>query len=259
MNRRRSGVYFLHICICVVVSVLLPQKMVWAKAFSDVDDEGTATNIPVVGIYDPLEPLNRKIFWFNDTLDKMAFKPIAKGYRKAVPKWGRERVHSFLGNLNTPVEFFNSVIQGDVDQSFTSFWRFYMNTTFGVGGLFDIASLNGLYRRNEDFGQTLGHYKIGPGPYLVLPIFGPSSFRDAAGRFVDSAIDPFNYADHEFVYTRIAVSAIDTREGLLELIDAIEEGSLDPYAAMRSSYLQNQESNIRNGCTLPSYKMQIDW
>lgn len=256
MQRYHIKRIILSLCVAVMVSVW-PQNQVSAKAFSDLDDE-TVTQ-PGVTIYDPLEPLNRKIFWFNDKADQIVLKPIAKGYRKVVPEWGRQRVRSFLSNLNTPVNFFNAVMQGDVDQSFVSFWRFYMNTTFGVGGLFDVASLTGLPEREEDFGQTMGHYGVGSGPYLMLPLMGPSTLRDGAGRFVDSAIDPFNYVDQEFVFARLGISAIDTREGLLELVEEIREGSLDPYAAVRSMYLQNQDSKIRNGSALPSYKMKMDW
>lgn len=246
--------------LCAYAMITFAPAESYAKAFSGVDsDDAEQTDEGQASMYDPLEFLNRRIYWFNDKLDKMALKPIAKGYRKAVPEWGRLRVRSFLSNLSTPVDFFNAVLQGDVDQGFTSFWRFYMNTTFGVGGLFDVATLNGLEKRDEDFGQTLGFYGLGSGPYLVLPLLGPSSVRDAVGRFVDSTVDPFNYLDDTFVLARQGVSVIDTREGLLELLDQIEEGSIDPYAAIRSMYLQNQNDKIRNGTTLPSYKMDYDW
>lgn len=245
------------VILCFGFLALLPIEQASAKAFEDFEDETPEKEIEE--IYDPLEFLNRRIFWFNDKVDKMALKPLAKGYRWVVPRWGRDRVHSVLENLSTPIYFFNAVMQGDVDQSFTSFWRFFMNTSFGIGGMFDIATLTSLEARQEDFGQTLGFYGMGPGPYLVLPILGPSTLRDATGRFVDSTVDPFNYVDQEFILTRHAVGAIDTREGLLEVIDQIEENSIDPYASMRSIYLQNQDEKVRNGTTLPSYKMQIDW
>lgn len=250
----------LSLSLCIMV-LLLPLGTAQAKAFSDIDNEVPTRKTHIEkDVYDPLEPVNRKIYWFNTKVDTFLMKPIAKGYRKAVPLWGRQRVRSFLNNLNTPVDFFNAVFQGDVDQSFNSFWRFAINSSFGIGGLFDIASLTDLQERDEDFGQTLGVYGVGSGPYLVLPLLGPSTLRDTTGRVVDSVIDPFNYMDDKVVLARHGLSAIDTRESVLELIDQIEGSSLDPYAGMRSMYMQNQNDKIRNGATLPSYyNMDLDW
>lgn len=258
MYKLRGEVKLRYILFAFMIAVL-PLGDAQAKAFSDVDDDNDIAPVHDNLIYDPLEFINRPIYRFNTLLDKVLMKPIAKGYRHAVPLWGRQRIHSFLGNLSTPVDFFNAVLQGDVDQSFHSFWRFFVNTTFGIGGLFDIASLNGLNKRNEDFGQTLGVYGIGSGPYLVLPLLGPSSLRDATGRIADSVMDPFNYVNQRLVLTRHMVGAVDAREGLLEVIDQVEKSAIDPYAAMRSMYLQNQDDKIRNGATLPSYNIKFDW
>lgn len=246
---------FFGLCLAMLGALAIHDGA-WAKAFSELDEvdaeSDTATTPQKESIYDPLEFINRRIFWVNDKIDKIALKPVAKLYRRTIPAWGRQRIRSVLNNLNTPVYFVNSLAQGDTDQAFTSFWRFYMNTTFGIGGLYDIASLTGLEEREEDFGQTLGHYGIGPGPYLVLPLFGPSSLRNVTGRLVDSTVDPFNYTEEEFILARQGVDAVDSREDVLELLDRIEEGSIDPYAAIRSIYLQNQDDKIRNGAAFPT-------
>lgn len=201
-----------------------------------------------VEIYDPIESVNRAIYEFNDFLDMVLFKPIAKGYRFIVPKPARKGLHNALKNLNEPVTLLNSVLQGDMENSATSFWRFTINSTLGVAGLFDVAKHGGLPRRTEDFGQTAGVYGAGPGAYLMLPILGPSNGRDLFGRVVDGFTDPFNYALHEdAALGRALLTGLDAREGTLDLLDEINRTSLDPYAAIRSLYTQRRADEIRNG------------
>ena len=199
-------------------------------------------------INDPLEGLNRGIYSFNNVVDDAILQPVARLYRVAVPAPGREGVKNFLNNLSAPVVFINNVLQGDVPGAFTTFWRFVLNTTLGFGGVYDFASNNTpLAYRPEDFGQTLGVWGVGSGAYLVLPILGPSSLRDGTGRVVDYASDPFTYllTDGEQI-ARYGATAIDGRSRSLDLVDEIERTSLDPYATIRSAYLQRRESLIEN-------------
>lgn len=199
-------------------------------------------------IKDPLEPLNRKIYGFNKAVDNIIFKPVAKTYQKVVPHWGKERIGTFLRTLATPITFFNSLLQGDIDHAFTAFWRFTLNATFGLGGVFDFADLAGLKDRKEDFGQTLGTYGIPGGPYLVLPLVGPSNPRDAFGKIADSLMDPFNHLlEDEAIIARHATEAVHHRAQALKFTDDIEKVSLDGYATIRSLYLQNRQSAIHNG------------
>jgi len=199
-------------------------------------------------VYDPIEGVNRSIYSFNEFLDKILLKPIAKGYRYIVPHPVRKGVHSFLGNLKEPVTLINSAFQGDVHNGFTSFWRFTVNSTFGVAGIFDVAAVAGLEKREEDFGQTAGVYGLGPGAYLMLPILGPSNARDLFGKVVDGFTDPFNYALHEDASLgRALAGGVDSRERTLDLIEEINRTSLDPYAAIRSLYDQKRIDEIKNG------------
>lgn len=200
-----------------------------------------------IEVSDPIEPVNRAIYGFNRFLDKIILKPVAKTYRFIVPEKGRKGVTNALRNLTEPVNFLNSVLQGDVNQSFTSFWRFTINSTMGIGGLFDVARLSGLEYRKEDFGQTAGTYGTGTGPFLMLPILGPSNARDTAGLVVDSFTNPFNYLHDDFVIAHAVIKGIDSRERTLDLVDEIDRISLDPYAATRSLYTQKRADDIRNG------------
>lgn len=198
-------------------------------------------------ISDPLEGVNRAIYGFNKFLDKVLLKPIAKTYRFIVPEAGRKVVRNVLRNLTEPVTFVNSILQGDVENTFTTFWRFSLNSTFGLGGIFDFAEEAGLEHRPEDFGQTIGIYGAGNGPFLMIPVMGPSNTRDAFGAVADAFTDPFNYAHEDFVLGRTVAKGISAREDKLELIDEIERTSLDPYATLRSLYTQKRADDIANG------------
>jgi len=197
--------------------------------------------------YDYLEPFNRAMFSVNMTLDGMVVKPVTQVYR-FVPQWGRNRVSNFLDNMSAPISFTNSVLQLDPENAFTVFWRFVFNTTLGVGGLFDIATELGVPQsRKEDFGQTLGHYGIGPNGYIVLPFIGPSTTRDSIGRAVDFFGDPFYYAlEEDEIYARIAATAIDSRSRIMPAYDNLIRDSVDPYATIRSLYMQKRAADIAN-------------
>jgi phospholipid-binding lipoprotein MlaA len=200
---------------------------------------------------DPLEPMNRAIFTFNTTLDRWTLKPVAKGYRAAIPKPVRDRIHDFLHNMNGPYTFANDVLQGSPDRAAQTMIRFMINTTAGLGGMFDVVGSTGGPRyHEEDFGQTLAVWGAGEGPYLMLPFFGPSNPRDAVGRGVGMVADPtdiaIGIASTAATYGRMGGDLLDTRTVLLDPLDDLEKSSLDFYAAVRSLYRQRRISDINN-------------
>ena len=203
-------------------------------------------------ISDPLERMNRFIFSVNLAGDKLVLRPAAELYRFAVPKVGRDMVRNFLDNLESPVILANDLFQGEFERAVTTSSRFVINTTIGFAGIADPATNMGLERHEEDFGQTLGSYGVGSGPYLMLPIFGPSTVRAAGGKVVDHFLDPLNYyarnTDRDYLtLMRSGMSAVDSRERAIETLDDIERSSIDFYATIRSLYLQRRAADIRNG------------
>lgn len=197
---------------------------------------------------DPLEGLNRGIYRFNKVVDSVVWRPTSKVYKAVFPKVARNRVTCFLDNIEAPVIFINSVLQGDPQNSFVTFWRFVFNSTFGVLGLFDIATEFGMPPRNsEDFGQTLAVWGVGDGPYLVLPVLGPSNLRDTVGLVVNILTNPFTYTLKDRESIQIAITrGIDARARFGKLIDNTYETSLDPYSTFKSLYLQRRDALIRN-------------
>jgi phospholipid-binding lipoprotein MlaA len=198
---------------------------------------------------DPLEPTNRAIFDFNRQLDRYAIKPVAQAYHDVVPEPGRRALRNFLDNLKQPVVFANDVAQADFDRAFVTLARFVLNSTIGAFGLFDVATNQGYSRQQGDFGQTLFSWGVPDGPYLVLPLLGPSNPRDAVGYGVDSYADPFGYwADSTaFDISRFGASGIDQREQVLDELDNIERTSLDFYATIRSLWRQKRLEELYNG------------
>lgn len=203
-------------------------------------------------VYDPLEGLNRATFEFNYFIDGLLIKPVALMYRDLPPPAVRESVDNFLINLESPVNFANTVLQGDMNQAGNTFMRFLINSTFGVAGLFDVATGWGFPYRQEDFGQTLASWGTGEGGYLVLPILGPSNLRDAAGRVADFFMDPLRYVllvknDEEELYMgRAVMTGVSTRARTIAPLDDIEANSLDYYASLRSLYKQRRDYLIDN-------------
>jgi phospholipid-binding lipoprotein MlaA len=196
---------------------------------------------------DPWEKFNRKSFAFNDALDRAIAKPVAKAYKKVTPRVVRTGVSNVLNNLDTITTVVNDVLQGKVRQAGHDSGRFLLNTTLGLGGLFDPASAAGLENNDEDFGQTLGKWGVKSGPYLMLPILGPSTVRDTFGRIPDQFTYPVNYlADADARYAIRAVSFLDLRAGLLDL-DAQLERSYDHYAFVRNAWLQRREFVVTDG------------
>lgn len=196
---------------------------------------------------DPLERGNRAIFKFNDTLDAWLFEPLAKGWNFVVPPVAQEHLANFFENLRFPVIFVNSVLQAKPRRAGIAFGRFTMNTVFGVGGLLDPAAAAGLKPVDEDFGQTLGHWGIDGGPYLVLPLLGPSNPRDTIGMVADGSARVWPYfADSVVTYTATGVHLLNTRSLYLDILDDAKRESLDYYAAVRDAYLQRRDALIED-------------
>ena len=194
---------------------------------------------------DPWERLNRTTWKFNDGFDHYVFKPVATGYTKAVPQVARSSIHNFFGNLGYPIVILNDLLQWQITAFGSDIGRFLFNSTFGIGGLFDPATAIGLEKNDREFGQTLGVWGVKPGPYLMLPLMGPSDVRDTAGLLVDQATDPRNYLFGRWVsWSLYIISSMDRRAQLLGSSDRALEGAYDKYAFLRSAYLQNREFKV---------------
>ena len=197
---------------------------------------------------DPLEPLNRAIYKFNDGADHLLIKPAAEFYRFILPEFMRTGVSNFFSNINDVIVALNSLLQGKVTQAGSDVARLIVNSTVGVLGLFDVATEIGLEKHNEDFGQTLGYWGIGDGPYLVLPFLGPSSARDAVGWVGDFYTWPITYVEPERDRNiLIAVRFISLRADLLEASRILETAALDPYEFVRDAFLQRRRNLVYDG------------
>ena len=197
---------------------------------------------------DPLEPSNRFFYRVNDGLDTYVLRPVAVAYRDVVPGAVRRPIHNVLSNISTPVVFVNDVLQAKPRRAGTSMMRFLINSTAGIGGLFDVASDIGYPSHDSDFGVTLALWGVGSDPFLFLPVLGPSNPRDATGFGADIALDPLTYASFGGSATlnvaRFGLAAVDARERNIDTIDSIKKTALDPYATFRSLYRQNRASEI---------------
>ena len=215
---------------------------------------------------DPIEPVNRAIFSFNQGLDAVILKPVASVYKQVLPQTLQDGIRNFLNNLRTPLILANNLLQGDIDGAHQTIARFTTNSIIGFGGFGDPAGDLGVKYRSEDLGQTLGVWGMGEGPYLMLPIFGPSNPRDLIGLVVESVADPIDIwadnTDREAIpISRLLLRGIDRRAGNLKTIDELEKSSLDFYATVRSLYRQVRADEIRNGDTddtIPSPSISLD-
>lgn len=194
---------------------------------------------------DPWEGFNRAIFRFNDTLDTYALKPVAKGYQAVTPEFIEDGVHNVFGNIGDVGNLANNLLQGKLHNAGVDGGRLIFNTTFGLLGFFDVAQKMGLQRNDEDFGQTLGAWGVDSGPYLVLPLLGPSTVRDAGGRIPDSFLDIYPYIDH--VPTRNLTRAVDVVDTRASLLSAEKLIGGDKYLFIRNAYLQNREFRVKDG------------
>ncbi|MET0546819.1 MAG: VacJ family lipoprotein [Caulobacterales bacterium] len=211
----------------------------------------TDQDVSGVEVSDPLEGANRGLFAVHNVIDKYAMKPLALGYRWIFPSPVRKGVRNVLRNANSPVILVNNVLQGTPKKAGRTIARFGVNTTVGVLGIFDVASGWGIQRNDEDFGQTLGKWGVAEGPYLFIPVLGPSNARDLVGRVTDVFFDPLTYVefkgDNEVKIARIVLTGLDTREQLIEPIEDLNAQSSDPYATMKRIYTANRRNDIKDG------------
>jgi len=191
--------------------------------------------------YDPIEKVNRGIFWFNDHADVYVLEPVARAWHWALPDPVETSIANFFSNLRFPIVMTNDLLQGKVKPAAMDVGRFMVNTSFGVAGFFDPATGWGLVRHNEDFGQTLGVWGVGPGPYLVLPLFGPSNTRDTGGLVVDYVLSVYPWAVDSWILIPVgAVSAVNTRAQILQEVQDAKQASLDYYVFVRNAYYQRR-------------------
>nr|QIM10657.1 hypothetical protein PlAlph_5490 [uncultured Alphaproteobacteria bacterium] len=215
-----------------------------------------------------LETYNRSVFGFNMQVDRFVLKPVAKGYRAVTNQDVRNRVSSFISNVNEPASAVNHTLQGSVTGMFNSIARFAINSTLGLGGMFDVAEGWGLPKKETGFDETMAHYCVPDGPLVMLPFFGPFTVRSMVGYTVDgistpvywAAINDKNYSA-KISYSYAALTAISARERSLDLLDDLERNSVDFYSTMRSAYLQNRQkynSVCQSANTAPSYDFDFD-
>ena len=197
--------------------------------------------------HDPWEGFNRGIYAVNDATDRVLVKPLARGYKAVLPNFARRGVSNFFSNLVTPRSSLNNFLQGKPGRGFSDLGRFLMNSTFGVGGLFDVATSAGLEATDEDFGQTLAVWGVGDGPYVVLPMLGPRTLRDTIAMPFDFLADPTYHYDDTSVKDKLRVLQIVNLRARLLAADAFLEESSDPSITLRESYLQNREYEIYDG------------
>lgn len=202
---------------------------------------------------DPLEPLNRVVFTLNTFVDGLLIRPLAYAYEDLVPVVVKNRVSSFIQNLGTPIVFLNDLLQGEGEQAMQSLMRFVLNSSFGLLGLFDVADDMGIDHKDNDFDSTFRRWGIGAGPYIVLPLFGPSSFRNVAGDAAEFFVDPYNWymrTHHKKkflgtkggrpIHARTAVKALVKRHQYLKVTEQLDKTE-DPYAQYRILYMQNRQ------------------
>jgi phospholipid-binding lipoprotein MlaA len=239
-----------------VGAVAIPSTNAWAEDAKPAQPEQqtvTTQQIAADDTNDPFEGTNRVFFDINQFFDRILLRPISIGYRAVVPDFARDGVRNFMNNLNSPVIFSNDLLQGEGDRAGTTLLRFGINSTIGIGGLFDVAKELGHPYHDEDFGQTLAVWGVDEGPYFYFPLMGPSTARDFTGFVVDRGLDPLtyvNWGDDDLEYVPIArtvLNVIDLRSRNIETLDDIERSSVDYYASIRSLYRQSRADAIRNG------------
>lgn len=203
-------------------------------------------NRDCIDLYDPLEPINRKIFAFNGAVDYVILKPLARGYQKLVPKPAKTKIANFIDNLYTPATFVNNILQLDFPAAIKSFWKFTFNSTFGILGFNDLTTKRGLKVKKQSFGSTLAHYGARPGVYIVLPFYGGTNLRDMLDVLIlDKALNPITYEISDTTHTVISgVGLLHKRAAILPITDQIEKSSADSYVAIRSMLHQKRENEL---------------
>ena len=201
---------------------------------------------------DPFEPINRGIYSFNEGVDKAILKPAAQAYRAVLPQFIRSSVSNFFSNINDFVVALNNLLQGKFTAAYSDLGRIAINSTIGLLGLFDVASEAGIEKHDEDFGQTLGRWGVGDGPFVMIPIFGPSTGRDLVGRVVDYKTDLVTYVDPSHNRNQLwATRGVNRRSELLDASTVLHTAALDPYEFVRDAYLQRRRSLIHDGSPPP--------
>ena len=209
--------------------------------------QGCAT-VQTADARDPWESMNRSVYQFNDVVDTVAIKPAAELYVKVLPSFVRTGVGNFLGNLGDVWSMANSALQLKGQATVETFMRINVNTFLGLGGLLDVATEMRLEKRKEDFGQTLGYWGVKPGPYVVLPLLGPSTLRDTLALPLDMQGDASRQFSDEATRNALTVTRVlDIRSGLLQTVDVVKAASLDPYSFVRDGYLQKRRNDIHDG------------
>ena len=230
-----------------------PQRSLWLAALvlGAALLQGCASVAPSSVQTDPRDPwegMNRKVYAFNEKLDDAVLRPVAQTYVDVVPSFVRTGVRNFLGNLGDVWTFVNAGLQLKGQVAAETFMRVAVNSTFGLYGVLDIASEAGIDKRKEDLGQTLGHWGVKPGPYLVLPVLGPSTLRDTAALPGDWKASPGQYFRDIGASTGVSLlNATETRARLLKAGDAVQQASLDPYSFVRDGWLQKREYDVYDG------------
>jgi phospholipid-binding lipoprotein MlaA len=222
----------------------------WLGGCASAPAAGAAPDPQAIGQnpVDPWEAFNRKMFSFNDALDNAILKPAATAYRDYVPELLRRGVDNVLGNIGDAWSAANQLLQGKLEAGFNMGVRFVTNTVFGFGGIFDIATEMRIERRSEDFGQTLGVWGVGPGPYVVLPLFGPRTVRDSFGLVVDWQFEPSRLPETQTGrYATSALAVINTRANLLSASALLDQVALDRYTFLRDAYLARRRELIYDG------------
>lgn len=240
---------FWMMLLSAVLTLALWSPAAQSQAIADSQDTPTSNNSNSSGNEkDPFEKFNRAMFEFNDTLDRGIFKPVAEGYKAVLPEPARNCIGNVFSNVGDVWIAANNLLQGKPVEAVSDLCRVVINSTVGLLGCFDVASDIGLVKHNEDLGQTLGRWGIGSGPYLVLPIFGPSTVRDTFGLIGDVKANPVANLGH--VRTRnslLALRFVDARASLLSASDILEKVALDRYTFVRDAYLQRRRNLIYDG------------
>lgn len=231
--------------------IILILSLITSTAFAASDDddkynydysEGTGH----CSVYDPYERVNRKIFFFNGALDTIILRPVTKIYGRFTNSYTKARIRTFVDNISEPLSTVNYGLQGNGAGMFKSFWRFAVNSTFGIAGLFDVASKVGLTPEQQTFGNTLAYYGVGQGPYIVLPIYGGMGARDVSDPIIsNNLLNPLKYALHEDFKLGVTVAkVIHYRHEIMPFTDYVTKNSPDPYIAVRDAILKQRESKI---------------
>lgn len=208
---------------------------------------------------DPLEGFNRSMHGFNTFMDKAVFDPVGKVYKTVVPNPLDRGITNFFSNIGELSVIANNILQLKLTRAASDVARFIVNSTMGIGGLFDVATGMGLPRHDEDFGQTLGHWGIGSGPYLVAPFFGPTTFRDALGFGVDSLLNPVTYVDPDAVRAGLmSLNYIDFKTDNKSARSLIGEASVDEYEFLKNAYLDRRRSLVSDGAVEPMPEMEAE-